>query len=201
LPHFKNNDLITAILLAAGGSSRLGQPKQLVLFKNEFLINYIIDQIGRGGISDIRIVLGSHFSEIKKHIKNKKLEIIQNPDWKEGISSSIKYGLSNLRTGTEAVLIFIVDQPFLNPKLIVKIMDKFGISKANIIAACVSGQIVHPVLYRKDVFAKLMELKGDIGGKAIFGKETVETINWEDERLLLDIDSISDLEKINNLIN
>jgi molybdenum cofactor cytidylyltransferase len=201
LPHFKNNDLITAILLAAGGSSRLGQPKQLVLFKNEFLINYIIDQIGRGGISDIRIVLGSHFSEIKEHIKNKKLEIIQNPDWKEGISSSIKYGLSNLRTGTEAVLIFIVDQPFLNPKLIVKIMDKFGISKANIIAACVSGQIVHPVLYRKDVFAKLMELKGDIGGKAIFGKETVETINWEDERLLLDIDSISDLEKINNLIN
>jgi len=189
------------VILAAGSSSRLGQPKQLVLFKNEFLINYIIDQIGRGGISDIRIVLGSHFSEIKEHIKNKKLEIIQNPDWKEGISSSIKYGLSNLRTGTEAVLIFIVDQPFLNPKLIVKIMDKFGISKANIIAACVSGQIVHPVLYRKDVFAKLMELKGDIGGKAIFGKETVETINWEDERLLLDIDSISDLEKINNLIN
>jgi CTP:molybdopterin cytidylyltransferase MocA len=47
-------------------------------------------------------------------------------------------------------------------------LQKFNTSKANIIAACVSGQIVHPVLYRKEMFAKLLELKGDVGGKAIF---------------------------------
>jgi aerobic-type carbon monoxide dehydrogenase small subunit (CoxS/CutS family) len=55
LPRTNINSRVTAILLAAGGSSRLGQPKQLILFKNELLINYIIDQIERGGISDIRI--------------------------------------------------------------------------------------------------------------------------------------------------
>jgi len=201
VPHTEGNYKITALLLAAGGSSRLGQPKQLVLYKNELLINYIIDQISRGGISDIRIVLGSHFSYIKKKIKNKELVVIQNLYWEEGISSSIKCGLNDLNQETEAVIIFIVDQPFLKPKLISKIIQKFYVSKANIIAACVSGQIVHPVLYRKEVFSKLMELKGDIGGKAIFANEFVETINWKDEKLLLDIDSIDDLEKIKNLIN
>ena len=201
MPGAERNNQITAILLAAGGSSRLGHPKQLVLFKNELLINFILELINRGGLSDIRIVLGSHFSEIKEHIKDKRLEVIQNPNWEKGISSSIKCGLNNLKPGTEAVIIFIVDQPFLKPELISEILQKFNTSKANIIAACVSGQIVHPVLYRKEVFAKLLELKGDIGGKALFENEFVETINWEDEKLLLDIDSVVDLEKIRNLGN
>ena len=173
MPRTKINSRVTAILLAAGGSSRLGQPKQLILFKNELLINYIIDQIERGGISDIRIILGNRFSEIKENIKEKRFEIIQNPNWEEGISSSIKCGLGNLKPDTEAVIIFIIDQPFLKPDLISEILQKFNTSKANIIAACVSGQIVHPVLYRKEMFAKLLELKGDVGGKAIFGSELV----------------------------
>ncbi len=201
MPRIKRNNQITAILLAAGGSSRLGQPKQLIPFKNELLINYIIDQINHGGLSNIRIILGSHFSDIKKQIKNKNLEIIHNPNWEEGISSSIKSGLRNLKPGTEAVIIFIVDQPFLNSELISEILQKFRTSRANIIAACVSSQVVHPVLYRKEVFAKLMELRDDVGGKAIFGNEFVETVNWKDEKLLLDIDSTNDLEKINILIN
>lgn len=201
MPRTKRNDQITAILLAAGGSKRLGQPKQLIPYKNELLINYIIDQIRLGGITDIRIVLGSHFSEIKEHIKDKRVEVVHNPSWEKGISSSIKCGLNNLKPGTEAVVFFIVDQPFLKPKLIARILKKFSTSEANIIAACVSGQIVHPVLYRKEVFAKLLELKGDIGGKAIFGNEFVETIKWEDEKLLLDIDSSWDLKNIINIIN
>jgi len=201
LPRIKRNNQITAILLAAGGSSRLGQPKQLIPFKNQLLINYILEQIKSGGLSNIRVILGSHFSDIKEKIKNKKLEIIHNPNWEEGISSSIKCGLTKLGPGTEAVIIFIVDQPFLNSELISEILQKFSTSKANIIAACVSGQIVHPVLYRKDIFSKLMELKGDVGGKAIFGNELVEKVNWDDKKLLLDIDSINDLEKINDLIN
>ena len=165
------------------------------------MINYIIRTDQHGGLSNIRIILGSHFSDIKKQIKNKKLEIIHNPNWERGNKQFIKCGLNNLGPGTEAVIIFIVDQPFLKSELISEILQKFSTSKANIIAACVSGQIVHPVLYRKDVFSKLMELKGDVGGKAIFGNEFVETVNWDDEKLLLDIDSINDLEKINNLIN
>jgi molybdenum cofactor cytidylyltransferase len=191
---------ITAILLAAGGSVRLGQPKQLIQFKNKLLINHIIAQIMSAGLSNIRVVLGKHFSEIKAQITEKNLEILQNKDWEKGISSSIKCGLTNLKPETEAVLIFIVDQPFLSSELISKIQKRFTNSKAKIIAACVSGQIVHPVLYRKEVFAKLMKLEGDVGGKAIFGTELVDTVNWGDEKLLLDIDSIDDLKKINDLM-
>ncbi len=192
---------ITAILLAAGGSTRLGQPKQLLQFKNRSLINHIIDQIMSAGLLSIRVVLGKHYSDVKAQISERNLEILQNTDWEKGISSSIKCGLSNLKPKTEAVLIFVVDQPFLRSELISEILNKFNDSKANIIAACVSGQIVHPVLYRKEVFAKLMKLEGDVGGKAIFGTELVDTVNWGDDKLLLDIDSIDDLKKINDLMD
>ena len=189
---------VTAILLAAGGSRRLGQPKQLVQFKNELLINYIINQIRVGGISEIRVVLGNHFSEIRDLIKSKDLEILENTKWEEGISSSIKCGLTNLKPHTQAAIIFTVDQPYLKPQLINEILQKFTKSNANIIATSVYGQLIPPVLYRKKVFPKLMKLKGDKGGKAIFGEENVEMVVWEDERLLIDIDSDDDLEKLNS---
>ncbi len=190
---------ISALLLAAGGSSRLGQPKQLIKFKNELLINYIIEQIRDSGIIDLKIILGSHFSEIRRQIIDKSLDIIQNTKWEEGISSSIKCGLRSLTPEIDGAIIFIVDQPFLKSELISRILTKFDTSNANIIAAFVSGQIIHPVMYRKELFPKLLELKGDIGGKAIFENEFIEKVAWDDEKLLLDIDSQVDLEKIKKL--
>jgi molybdenum cofactor cytidylyltransferase len=157
--------------------------------------------IKKGGIEDINVVLGSHFKEIKDQIKSKDIKIIENCNWEEGISSSIKIGISQVNFETEAAIFFIVDQPYLDCGIIREILEKFRTSKANIIAASVSGQLIHPVLYRKEVFPKLMGLKGDVGGKALFENEIVEIVNWTDERLLMDIDSVEDLEKIEELKN
>jgi len=197
----EKNSPITAILLAAGGSRRLGQPKQLVPFKNDALINYIIDQIRNGGIKDIKVVLGSHYKEIKSQIISREVDILENLEWEEGISSSIKCGLRNINLETQAVILFIVDQPYLNSLLICEILNKFRTSDAKIIAACVSGQFAHPVLFRKELFPKLLELSGDVGGKMIFKDEAVEKVLWTDERLLMDIDSIEDYEKIKGCVS
>jgi molybdenum cofactor cytidylyltransferase len=191
-----NNNQITAILLAAGESRRLGVPKQLLKFNNELLINHILRQIKNGGLSSIKVVLGSRFEDISKKICFDDIEIFLNNNWKEGISSSIKCGLSNINLETPAVMFFIVDQPYLDSKLIEKVVEKFSISSEMIIATRVAGHISHPVLFRREIFPKLLETRGDIGGKALFKGEIMGFVDWYDEKLLLDIDTIEDYDKI-----
>ena len=191
-----NNGQITAILLAAGGSRRLGQPKQLLNYKNGVLINYILKQIKNGGISDIKVVLGSRFEDIKNQIGYDDIEIFVNQDWEEGISSSIRCGLNHINPKTQAVMFFVVDQPYLDSNIIKKIKEKFKTSKAKVIATRVAGHITHPVLFRREIFPKLLELRGDIGGKTIIKNEILDTVEWTDDRLLMDIDSIEDFKKL-----
>ncbi len=162
----------------------MGKPKQLIKFRNELLINYIIQQIRKGGIEEIIVVLGSQFSEIRSHIKDTDVVVLENQNWQEGISSSIKCALEHIKTGFDAAMVFVVDQPYLEPEIIHDILEKNKTSDAKIIAACVNGQITHPVLYKKELFPKLMHLKGDVGGKAIFEDEIIEKINWSDEKLI-----------------
>ena len=121
----EKNSQLTAILLAAGGSRRLGQPKQLILFKNELLINYILKQIRDGGIKDIKVVLGSHFKEIKSQIIFDDVTVLENQKWEEGMSSSIKCGLMDVSLETRAVMFFIVDQPFIHSTLIKDMVEKY----------------------------------------------------------------------------
>jgi molybdenum cofactor cytidylyltransferase len=191
-----NNNKIAAILLAAGESRRLGRPKQLLIYKNGYLINYILEQIKKGGIIDINVVLGSCFDEIKNQIVFKDINIYKNYDWEEGVSSSIKCGLNNLKQNIQAVIFFIVDQPYLEPKIILEVIEKFKTSNAKIIATQVAGVLTHPILFKRELFPKLLELKGDLGGKVLFKNDLVETVDWGDKRLLLDIDSNKDYEGI-----
>jgi molybdenum cofactor cytidylyltransferase len=191
-----NNNQITAILLAAGESRRLGVPKQLLKFKNELLINYILNQIKKAGLSKIKVVLGSRSEVIKQQICITDLEIAVNQDWEEGISSSIRCGLYKISAETSAVIFFVVDQPYLDSNLIEKVVEKSCISNKMIIAARVAGYISHPVLFRREIFPKLLETRGDVGGKSVFKDEIMGFVDWHDEKLLLDIDTLEDYEKI-----
>ena len=188
------NNQTSAILLAAGGSRRLGRPKQLLRYKNEYLINYILEQIKKGGLTNINIVLGSHFDEIKKEIKLKDINIWKNPDWELGISSSIKCGLTNLDPNIQAAIFFIVDQPYLKPEVILNLIEKYKTSNAKIIVTKVKDILTHPVLFRREIFPKLFELEGDSGGKRIFRNNLIQTNDWKDEKLLIDIDTKKDFE-------
>jgi molybdenum cofactor cytidylyltransferase len=191
-----NNSQIAAILLAAGGSLRLGQPKQLLIYKNEFLINYIIGQIEKGGITDINVILGSHFSEIENQIGFRNVKLFNNPDWKEGISSSIRTGVRNLDQNIQSAIFFIVDQPFLEANLVQKILEKQIVSKSKIIAVKVGEVITHPVLFRRELFPKLLDLNGDIGGKSLFKKYIPDVVVWDNKKLLIDIDTKEDYKEI-----
>jgi molybdenum cofactor cytidylyltransferase len=185
------------VLLAAGGSNRLGYPKQLISFQGIPLISHMISVIKKGGIDDLFVVVGSHSEAIISCIKE-NVQIIHNPNWEEGLSASIRSALAVIEKEYDAAMVFIIDQPYLHPALIIKMLATVKMSQTKIIAARAAGQQTHPVVYRRDIYPDLLSLKGDRGGKEIIRKNRISWVDWPDPAILQDIDTPADAESINH---
>lgn len=187
---------ISAVVLAAGQSSRLGKIKQLLPWRETTLLEYTLDCIRESGIEDIVLVLGAQAEIIKNTINNSGLRIVVNGSWQTGKASSIRAGLNVISPGSEGVMIFLCDQPYLTSDLIKTIIQTGNDAKENITAPAVGEQIINPVLFKKEVFSEFYLLQGEEGGKNLFKKHVVQSVPWEDERILLDIDTPDDLQKL-----
>ena len=185
------------ILLAAGGSRRLGQPKQLVVWKNKYLINHIIENILFSEIKQLFVILGGHYEKISQVIAH-QVSIEKNTNWRQGKSTSICAGvLAAQRERYQSVILFTVDQPFINPEIINQLILQAHDSDHGIAATCVKSQLIHPVLFKQKYFDQLKSLQGDQGGKQIIAKaKDVLWLDSDDTSLLLDIDTKKDLEEL-----
>ncbi len=185
---------IAAIIIAAGESRRFkGIIKQLIPWKKKPLIINVIQLAIENGLTPIYVILGANSEKIIPIINELPIKIIQNPDWKKGKGTSISLGIRSLPKKTRAAMIFVVDQPFLSIKLIQTIVDSFDNDDAVDIIAPYVGEIqANPVFFKKETFSDLRELNNEKGGKDIFAKFHVRKIQWPDEKILKDIDTIED---------
>jgi len=142
------------------------------------------------------LVLGASADEIKKTINTQQLRIVNNISWATGKASSIRSGLNAISSASTGVLIFLCDQPYLSTKLICSIIQAGDTSGADIIAPAVGDQLSNPVLFKKRIFPAFYTLQGEEGGKNLFSKYTMQRVPWTDERILLDIDTQKDVEKL-----
>ncbi len=195
----KKDAKIAGLIMAAGGSSRLDSPKQLLNWGSGSLINHTIDVVQTAGIDPVYVILGSRFEQISKEIHAgshpAEIHILFNPRWQEGMSTSIKCGINALGEDIEGTFIFLSDQPFISPDLIREIYTIFMAAGAEIVAPRVNGQQCNPVLFRRSFFPQLMTVSGDRGAKKMIAGADVTWLDWPDERLLLDIDSEADYRK------
>ena len=187
---------ISAIVLAAGESSRLGKPKQLIPWQGKTLLGYTIQKIRKSGIEDIVLVLGAYSQVITNTINIIGLRIVNNPLWKTGKASSIKAGLSCISTESKGVIIFLSDQPFLSTRLITELINASSNPEAEIIAPQIGNRLANPVLFKKEVFHAFETLMGEEGGKNLFDKFNMYRIPWKDARILKDIDTMDDLSNL-----
>lgn len=185
---------IAAIVIAAGESYRLkGYIKQLIDWRGQPLIAYILNTVLKGQLSPIHVILGAHVDEIKTVIQSLPVKVFFNPDWKKGKGSSISLGIQSLPENVLAAMVFVVDQPFLSPQLIQRITTEFyKNSDIPIIAPYYKNIQTNPVLFSKKVFPDLIKLKDEKGGKEILKYYKVKKIPWPDQKILLDIDTLED---------
>ena len=187
---------ISAVVLAAGQSARLGKLKQLLLWRGKTLLQYTIDCIQASGIEDIVLVLGAKADTIKNIINYRGLRIVVNAGWQTGKASSIRAGMNAILPNAEGVMIFLCDQPYLTSDLVSAVLQTANQTSADITAPVVGEQIINPVLFKKEIFSDFYLLQGEEGGKKLFKNHSIQRVPWKDERILIDIDTPDDLKNL-----
>ncbi len=190
---------ISTIILAAGESTRLGQPKQLLKYENQTLIERIVSTVSSFDFEKNVVVLGAFAEQIEAVLASANVDIVINENWKNGMSSSIQKGLGKVEN-SEAILIFLSDQPFINRRLISEIIEAAKSTNFSIIATKYNQVLGVPVLFKRVVFDELKRLNEKVGAKKLIKqyakKNQVGFVNFE--QAAIDIDTIADYE---NLLN
>lgn len=183
---------IPILLLAAGSSSRMGQPKQLLPWRQQTLIEHQIQTLLQTG-NPVNVVIGSNSDLILPIIEKYPENIFINAGWELGMGSSISFGiLQMIRKFPEAegVLITLLDQPLLTTSYFQKMLSAFNSGNQQILVShSASGWTGVPVLFDQYYFKELTELSNDEGAKKIIKRHEEKVILLDGDELLEDIDT------------
>jgi len=185
---------VAGIVLAAGGSSRFGSPKQLLPWRGKTVLNSVVSTAFDTGLAPVIVVLGANADQIEPALP-KECVVVRNDAWSEGQSSSIRIGLAQLSEEIDGVLILLGDQPQVNPHFCSSIIQK-GLECGKITIPYVNDRRANPVFFPKHTLKRLGQVTGDQGGRAIFSEFQVEYLPWLDDCMALDIDTPEDYEKL-----
>jgi molybdenum cofactor cytidylyltransferase len=183
--------MISAILLAAGESNRMGQPKQLMPFDQSTIVERTIDNLLNSAVSETIVVLGYREQDVRKTIADQPVKIAINPDYQQGMSASVIAGLKQVDKRAQAVLIALGDQPFVDSQTINTLVEAFIANNRGIIIPVYQGRRGNPVIFAIKYKDELWNLKGDIGGREIINHhpDDVLEVAVNCEGVLLDIDT------------
>lgn len=186
------------VILAAGGSERLSTPKQLLNWQGKPFVYQVAQQALEAGLAPLIVVTGAYHGQVVQALAGLPVEIVYNPDWQQGQSTSMKAGLKSLPEGCGSVMFLLSDQPQISSELIRQLMDRYFQNRKSITAPMVNGQRGNPLLFDQSSFSALAEVNGDRGGRAVINQFEVDWLPWEDRRILLDVDLEGDYERLLN---
>jgi len=195
-PVFSTHSQAAAIILAAGGSERLGQPKQLLDWCGEPFVVQVVQNALTAGLAPIFVVTGSDSEAIQDVLASLPVTCVYNPDWAKGQSTSMKVGLAALPERCDRVMFLLSDQPQVSPILIRQLIERHNSQRMAITAPLVQGQRGNPVLFERETFGALLTIEGDRGGRAVFSKFKVDYVPWMDRRDIYDVDREADIAKL-----
>jgi molybdenum cofactor cytidylyltransferase len=190
---------IGVILLGAGASSRLGNPKQLLLYDGQTLLQHSLQVADASDAHPVVLVLGAHADSIKEEIDGISAHTVLNAEWKEGMASSIKCGVQKLvdiNPNTEGAVLMVCDQPFVSASLLNEMVHAYKQSGKQIITCTYANTFGPPTLFHKSIFPELLQLKGDVGARSILAlnADKVELVLFPEGNL--DIDTQEDYERL-----
>src|SRR4051794_12152853 len=140
---------IGAIILAAGLSKRMGQPKLLLSLKGKPLFRYPLEQAIRNHLQPICLIAGQHMNAFQTETTDlQNVEYIYNPRYEKGMSSSLKIGIENIKYRTDSTIIFLADQPFVPDWVLQSMIEQFG-TDTRIVRPQYQGNFGHPILIDK----------------------------------------------------
>ncbi len=192
-----NTDVgVAAVILAAGESSRLGQPKQLVRFEGGTLIAHAVQVAIGARCAPVIVVVGAEADSIRDGLPVEDIEIVANPNWKAGVGTSIRSGIRFLidqHDATEAVILLACDQPLISADSLRALIEAHVSTGQSIVASSYAGTLGIPALFGRTYLEKLLVLSDEEGAKEIILSHLNHVAKVPHAAAALDIDTPLDL--------
>ena len=191
-----------AIILAAGESRRMGQPKQLLPFGDKTMLECVIDAVKTPRVDEIRVVLGYRGDEIAAKIGSQAgtpvpLRIVRNDRYQRGMFTSMQAGLRELPKKTKIVMLAICDQPRLKRETVETLIETFEKERHKILIPSYNGRQGHPPLLRAEYAKEILAMDESLTLKHFYAEhaDDIERLVVEDEGVLVDIDDRETYER------
>lgn len=186
---------IGIIILAAGGSTRLGSPKQLLPFRERSLLRHAAETAIESGCRPVVLVLGALAGRMETEVADLPLLIAYNARWQEGMGTSIRAGMEKLAGANEkleAVILMLCDQPLVTAAFIERLVSAYSVTAKRMIVSEYGGTLGVPALFHQTYFERLNGLAGPSGAKQLLMEHAQEALRLASPEALLDIDTIED---------
>lgn len=190
---------IAIIILAAGASTRMGKPKQLLPYQGCSLLSHTLEKAMASVCKPVVVVLGANAQQIYSEVKQPSVTVVENPDWNLGMGSSIRRGILSLGTcykTIDAAVITVCDQPFLSPEIINHLVAAYHDTGKPIVACQYANTLGVPVLFKHIVFSELTTLDETVGAKKLINKYYNEVCSIPFPLGVIDIDTPTDYQKL-----
>jgi molybdenum cofactor cytidylyltransferase len=202
---------IGAVILAAGGSTRLGQPKQLLTFRGETLVRRAVRAASEAGCDPVIVVVAGDLAKpirSELDIRDSRISssaalknwvrpiLVENAEWQRGLGTSIRCGIQEMRESTDAVVLLTCDQPLVDGAVIAQLISMQEKSSKPIVASSYSNTLGVPALFDRSCFEALMALADDSGAKRLIANQINDVASIPFERGAFDIDTQEDFERL-----
>lgn len=177
----------------------MGRPKQLLPYNGKSLLEHSVDTANDSDANPVIVVLGANAELLEKEISEKKIHIVENKEWKEGMASSVRCGLTTLlhiAPSSDAVMIMVCDQPFVSSSLLNELIATQKKSGKPIVTSQYENVIGPPALFCKSIFPELLELKGDAGARKIIERRGNDVVTAVFKQGNIDIDTEDDYKSL-----
>jgi molybdenum cofactor cytidylyltransferase len=189
--------MISAIVPAAGLSTRMGQNKLLMPFGDKSLIQHAVDTLRASDVDEIVVVLGHEADQVRSRLGRHRVNFVHNPDYREGLSTSVRAGIGAVPKAADAIMIYLADQPLIEPGEINRLIRAFAEAKKagkSIVVPFFGNERGNPVILDASYREMVLDIAGDVGCRRIIKRhpEQVFAVQMQTDHVVRDVDTPED---------
>lgn len=193
--------MITAIVPAAGMSTRMGQNKLLLPFQGKPLISHAVDTLLASTVDEIIVVLGHDASKLREELAGKHVQLVENPGYREGLSTSVRAGMNVVFARAVGIMIYLADQPLLEPEevnLLIRAFAEARKANKNIVVPVYRGQRGNPVILDVTYKEAILDVVGETGCRRVIKRnpDKVLVVEMETDHVIRDVDTMEEYERL-----
>ena len=193
--------MITALVPAAGMSTRLGRNKLLLTFKGKPLIAHAVDTLLTSAVDEIIVVLGHEADLVRAAVGGRRVIFVENRQYREGLGSSVRTGLAAIPLPTDAIMIYLPDQPLLEPwdvNFLIRAFAEAGRTNKSIVVPLFRGQRGNPVTIDSSYQTSILAMAGETGCRRVIKQnpDQVLTVEMETDHVVRDVDTADEYERL-----